>query len=141
MLSGALALSLLIIAALHVYWGLGGFWPATDSQSLARTVVGGPAGMQSPPAWACFGVGLVLAVAASLVLAFVGVFALPLPAAWLRWGMVALAAVFLLRGVGGYFMERWRPSMAGSPFVRLNKLIYSPLCLVLGVLAWALVRS
>lgn len=141
MLAMLLAAPLLLLAALHVYWGLGGFWPGKDPQSLACKVVGGPAGMPPPPAWACYGVAAALALAAGLVLAFVGVLALPLPAAWLRWGMGTLAAVFSLRGVGGYAMERLRPSMAGSPFVRLNKRIYSPLCIVLGLLAWALLRS
>ncbi|AZI41570.1 DUF3995 domain-containing protein [Deinococcus psychrotolerans] len=138
---GLLTLVLLSIASVHVYWGLGGVWPGKDPQSLARTVVGGPAGMSPPPAWACFGVALALALAAGMVLAFVDVLTLPLPTGWLRWGMVALAVVFLLRGVGGYFMERLRPSPVGSPFVRLNKRIYSPLCIVLGLLAWTLMRS
>ncbi|WP_163602926.1 DUF3995 domain-containing protein, partial [Klebsiella pneumoniae] len=31
---------LTIVAALHLYWGFGGLWPARDQLSLARTVVG-----------------------------------------------------------------------------------------------------
>lgn len=135
-----LSLVLLLIAGLHAYWGLGRFWPGKDPQSLTQKVVGGPAKIP-PPAWACYGVAAALAMAAGLVLAFVGVLALPLPAVWLRWGLVALAAILLLRGVGGYGMERLRPSPLGSPFVQLNYLVYSPLCIALGLLAWALVRS
>ncbi|TSA86760.1 DUF3995 domain-containing protein [Deinococcus detaillensis] len=98
---GLLTLVLLSISSVHVYWGFGGVWPGKDPQSLARTVVGGPVGMSPPPAWACFGVALALALAAGMVLAFVGVLTLPLPTGWLRWGMGALAVVFLLGGVGG----------------------------------------
>ena len=36
------AASLLAIAALHVYWAFGGYWPGHDARSLVVTVVGEP---------------------------------------------------------------------------------------------------
>jgi len=51
--AGALAaLAFVLIALLHAYWALGGDWPGRDRESLARTVVGGPAGMPFPGATA-----------------------------------------------------------------------------------------
>ncbi|GGR35728.1 DUF3995 domain-containing protein [Deinococcus ruber] len=133
------ALALGLIAGLHVYWGVGGVWPGRDAQSLARTVVGGPPGMKPPPLLACVAVAGLLLVAAGLLLMTGGVWATWLPTWLLRLGTAGVAAVLLLRGVAGYFMQRIRPAPAGTPFVRLNLLIYSPLCLLLGGLTvWAL---
>ena len=53
------------------------------------------------------------------------------------WDMLAAGAyfvvtlVFLGRGVAGYFPALWRRA-EGLPFHRLNRVFYSPLCLVIG---------
>ena len=45
-ISSLLAAAILVlIALLHVYWTMGGYFPAKDADSLAQTVVGGQAGM------------------------------------------------------------------------------------------------
>ena len=136
-----LALVLVALAALHIFWGLGGVWPGRTPGDLARRVVGGPPGMSAPPPWACYAVAALLLLGAWMPLAFIGFFSAPLPPTVILWGLYGMAGVFFLRGVLGYFMERWRPSTVGSPFVRLNRVVYSPLCLLLGLLAFLLVRA
>jgi hypothetical protein len=49
-------------------------------------------------------------------------------------------AVLVLRGLEGFVDVRLRPATVGSPFARLNVLIYSPLCLVLALLLGVAVR-
>lgn len=126
---------LIMIAALHIAWALGWKWPGHDEESLARLVVGGPSGMRFPSAAACGIVAVLLCVAATLVLGQQRILALPLPRWLVQLGTAGVAAVLGLRGIGGFFDQRLRPQIKGSPFVRLNLWLYSPLCLILAALA------
>ncbi|MBX9463314.1 MAG: DUF3995 domain-containing protein [Aquamicrobium sp.] len=125
------ALVLALLAALHVYWGLGGVWPGTDQKSCARAIAGfkGIDRMPSPPA--AFGVAAALAVAALIALALAGIVTLPLPAALIRLGGLGAALVFLGRGVVG-FTPVWRRITPEMPFARNDRLYFSPLCLLIG---------
>ncbi|MFC3723721.1 DUF3995 domain-containing protein [Neoaquamicrobium sediminum] len=125
------ALVLVLLAALHVYWGLGGVWPGTDQKSCARAIAGfkGIDRMPSPPA--AFGVAAALAVAALIALALAGIVTLPLPAALIRLGGLGAALVFLGRGIAG-FTPAWRRITPEMPFARNDRLYFSPLCLLIG---------
>lgn len=125
------ALVLVLLAALHVYWGLGGVWPGTDEKSCARAIAGfkGIDRMPSPPA--AFGVAAALAVAALIALALAGIVTLPLPAALIRLGGLGAALVFLGRGIAG-FTPAWRRITPEMPFARNDRLYFSPLCLLIG---------
>ncbi|MFC4639402.1 DUF3995 domain-containing protein [Deinococcus hohokamensis] len=119
-------LVLMGLALLHVAWGLGVVWPGRNPQDLAGKVVGSTEVGRMPLSFACF------AVAAGLSGAAVSLALLPhLGDGWplLRVMGFAVAAVFLLRGLLGYILPRL--TRTGLPFDRLNRLIYSPLCLAL----------
>ena len=122
------------ISLLHVYWGVGGRWPGSDEESLARTVVGGPEGMRMPSTLACHAVALVLATGTWVVLAAAGL----LPSLFsprLVQGLALLGAgILLLRGGGGFLDARFRPEIQGSRYARLNTRLFSPLCLGLSAL-------
>jgi hypothetical protein len=133
-----LATALTILAALHLYWAFGGFWPGRDAATLARTVVGSPVDGPMPSALACAGVAVVLMLASSIVLVRGGVLALPVPSALVRFAALAVAGVLTVRGVGGFLETRLRPVIIGSPYAQLNVALYSPLALVLGVATFAL---
>ncbi|MFZ1815261.1 MAG: DUF3995 domain-containing protein [Rhizobiaceae bacterium] len=64
-------------------------------------------------------------------------YTLPQGLVWL--GMIALGAVFLLRGVIGY-MPPFRARFSAQPFATLDKRFYSPLCLVIGAAYFLLLR-
>jgi len=124
-LAALLSLALMAIAAVHAYWGLGGVWPEKSAADLARAVVGdGRPRMPEPRT--CFVVAALLA----------GVGAWP----WLILarpdshfvvaGGIAIAAVFLLRGLAGY-NPRWRRRHSVEPFATRDRRLYSPLCMVL----------
>jgi len=127
------ATTLLALALLHAYWGLGGIWPGTTPNTLAAQVFGGPPGTPFPPAAACYVVTALLALAAWLVLTAAGVLpTLGLSAGLVRLGAFGVASVLLLRGGLGYVLPRL--TSENPTFARLNRLIYSPLCLGLGAL-------
>jgi hypothetical protein len=118
-----LTLILLAIAALHLMWAIGWWFPIRDEAALARAVVGTAGITRMPGAVAC----------ALVVVALLAVIAiLWWPQGWLRTtGLWGAAAVFLLRGAVAY-----TPLMDGAapeePFRSLNRRWYSPLILLIG---------
>ncbi|MFC3714049.1 DUF3995 domain-containing protein [Sphingoaurantiacus capsulatus] len=126
------------IAALHALWGIGVTFPAADRQSLALLVVGRP---QLPPPVACFVVASFVAALAVLPALALGWIAAP---AWLArlagWACWAAAALFVVRGIGGYLaaFERMFPL---EPFASFNRFAYSPLCLLLALLFVVVARA
>ena len=133
------ALLLALLAALHVYWGFGGRWPGSDERSLAETVVGVTPDGRMPGPGACFVVALLLAMAAALPLIVRSPLPLPLPLWMPRIALCVAAGVLTFRGLGGYLDRRLRPGIVGLPYDRLNRRVYSPLCLALaGLLAASL---
>jgi hypothetical protein len=131
-ISTILFVVLMVIAALHAYWGVGGLWPAASERELIDTVIGSPGFVRMPPAWMTFIVVALLLIAGALALSASGV--LPLGWEWLaRIGAGGVALVFLARGVSGY----WLPMRPGieltEPFATLDVTLYSPLCLALGL--------
>ena len=79
---------LLIACAVHAYWAAGGQWGAA-------TAYGSP---EVPPQAASAVVAILIAGAALLLLARIGLLAAPLPAWMLRAGTWVLVAVFALAG-------------------------------------------
>ncbi|ACO45862.1 DUF3995 domain-containing protein [Deinococcus deserti] len=118
---------MLMVAGLHVAWGVGVTWPGRDARDLAQKVVGGSEGDPMPSPLACYAVaGALLVAAAALVLTlFPHGFQPPL-----RLLGFVTAGVFLLRGALGYVLPRLADT--GQDFYRLNRVLYSPLCLALG---------
>ena len=114
---------LLAIAGLHVLWGLGSSFPFRDREELADSVVGTSA---VPPLLACFAVASALALAAVLVAGL-----LPLPGRLRALVLRVVASVLLTRGVSGALgrTSMLSPGSDSPTFKRLDKRIYSPLCL------------
>jgi hypothetical protein len=124
---------LVALAALHAWWGVGGRWPGHDEHSLVELVVGRTRSMRMPGLVACMLVASALLVAALLVAlqgkvisADVGVQAERL----VKSGFWIACAVFALRGLAGFIPPVFAYAH-GTPFARLNRLVYSPLCLLI----------
>ena len=125
-----LCLVLMIIAAIHFYWGMGGVWPAADEPGLERMVVGTQTN-RMPGRTITLLVAVCLIGAALVPLVFAGVIGLPLPQILLTLAMVALTGVFLGRGLLTY--SPLAAKMHGvEPFSRLDRAYYAPLCIALG---------
>jgi hypothetical protein len=123
--------TLIAIAAIHAYWGIGGRWPAATEKDLARTVVGRPGIMRMPSPTACFMVAALLGLVALWPLTAIGLVALPVPTRLVLAAGVGIAIAFILRGIAPY-ISAWRRIWPEQPFARLDQQIYGPLCLALG---------
>jgi hypothetical protein len=125
LLAAGLSTILVLIAAIHAYWGTGGTWPERDAADLARAVVG-DGRTRMPPPWLCFAVAAALLVVAAwpwmMLLA-------PDSEPALVFG-IAAAAIFFVRGSAGY-SPRWRQRFSTEPFATRDMRFYSPLCLAL----------
>lgn len=130
MIALAIAAVLLTTAALHVFWAVGGLWPARSEAELVRLVIGSDA-VKMPPRPVTFCVAMAIALAGLWPLAFVGYISWPLPERVLDIGMWGLSAVFLLRGAATYLSKAWR-SRTDMAFFSLNRRYFSPLILVIG---------
>jgi hypothetical protein len=124
-LSGPAAAVLAGIAALHVLWGTGAAWPASDRRELADVVAGTD---EMPGSSACFAVAAALVTAAA-VTAGAGAGRGPV-----RLARRGAAGVLLVRGVAGItgatgLLVPWAPSRR---FQALDRRWYGPLCLGLG---------
>jgi len=126
----AICLAILLLAAgFHFYWGLGGrvaldvALPQRDDDSpvIEMASVGAIA------------VGLVLALVLWLALGLVGMVHPPLPRSWLRAGGVLCAVIFVARALSWSRYVGLFKRVRTTRFARYDTLLYSPLCLVLGL--------
>jgi len=131
LLALVLAVLLLLIAALHAYWGLGGLWPGRDAADLAARVTGFAASEAAPPPGASFVVAALLAYCALVALILGGLVPSPMPFFLLGPSALIITLVFVSRGIAGY-TSAWRRLAPRQPFARLDRLFYSPLCLLIG---------
>ncbi|HHB83063.1 MAG TPA: DUF3995 domain-containing protein [Devosia sp.] len=125
-----IAAILFITALIHVGWGFGMLWPATDEQTLIKTVIGSPNITTMPS------LGLTLFVAAGIagagLCALWGarVINLPLPE-WMRLtSLVVLAVIFTVRGIMTY-LPIGPLSTSLEPFRTLDQTYFAPLILVI----------
>jgi hypothetical protein len=124
-----LAAALFALAGIHLYWGLGGRWPGHDEASMVEHVVGRTRGMRAPGLLASAAVALALAAGGALVLAVLK----PTPwDPWFRAGRWVLFMVFAARGLATYVPPVFRYA-EGTPFARLNRRAYGPLCLAIAL--------
>lgn len=134
-LSVALIAIFLALAALHLYWGVGGRWPGRDEDSLRLMVAGVKQGRMYG-FLPCAMVAMALSAAAAIVTArnsaiMDGEFAWVVVA-----GYSVLIAVFGLRGIAPYVSPVFEYAR-GTPFFALNRLYYAPLCLLIAAALFA----
>jgi len=121
---------LLFLAGLHVYWALGGAWgsAATIPTMNGRRTL-------NPSPLATYVVAFLLAAGAVTMCGGVGLFQTG-PLTWLfRLGTWCLFGVFLLRAFGNLKTFGLFKSVQGTQFAYWDTHLYSPLCLLLAMLA------
>jgi hypothetical protein len=132
--AAAASTALLVLSALHAAWGAGSAWPFPDRAALADAVIGAS---DVPGPAACFAVSGALAAASALVAGR------PARKPRLRRiGTGGVVAVLAARGGLG-LAGRTRlvsPSSQSGKFARLDRRVYSPLCLALAGLSALSVR-
>jgi hypothetical protein len=125
--AGLTSATLAGIAAIHVAWGLGSSVPFASREELADAVIGCPT---VPSPTACYAVALALFAASALVSDVpVG------PRRLRRLGRVVVGGTLAVRGFAGLCgrTDVLSPVSTSPRFRRLDRQIYSPLCVAL---AW-----
>ncbi len=128
-----LATALALLAALHLYWAAGGQW-GLDAAVPTEPKTGGQPTFRPGPL-ATLAVAVLLLAAALVALAAAGRIALPVPHGLVRFGIWALAVVFLVRAVGDFRYAGFFKRVRGTRFAEMDTKLYSPLCLALSALA------
>jgi hypothetical protein len=116
------------LGLVHVYWALGG-------RALKAAAIPHLEGRRAfnPSGLATFGVAIALLLAALLVALDADMLALsrPLPRGPINTFVYLLAFVFFARAVGDFRLVGFFKRVHGSPFARLDTLVFSPLCLAI----------
>ncbi|MBY0383733.1 DUF3995 domain-containing protein [bacterium] len=123
MLASLLIITFLIIALFHLYWGITG--PNPNSVTLPQ--IKGVAAF-IPSRLAGFGVALAFIIGAALIAMFVGAVDTPVSKQHLRWLLLFMSLIFLLRSIGDFRLVGFFKRIKSSPFARLDTLFFSPLC-------------
>lgn len=127
------ALILGLLAALHVYWGVGGKWGATTS--IPTDTHDRP--LFRPGKVACMVVALGLSAMALVEAATALHWDLNLPSGTQEWAAGAVAIIFLLRAVGDFCYVGIFKKIKNTAFARYDTRWYTPLCGYLGLsTAW-----
>jgi hypothetical protein len=127
-----------LIGLLHVYWALGGNWGADVALPTHGGLPSSPPRFTFHPTPAgTFIVALLLFAAAAVVLGQVGLIGDPAQPYHMVFqvGAWVLAALFLLRAIGEFRYVGFFKRVRGTEFARWDTWLFSPLCLVIAVLA------
>ncbi len=119
----------LFLAVIHIYWGLGGNWPAKSRTELLDIVVG--SGESFPSAFACYVIALALVSAGIIALISVRFISLPMLEPYISWGLAVISFVLGMRGIIGYLPSFEK--IATDRFNYYNKRFYNPLCIILSI--------
>lgn len=135
LLATLLCTVLAAIAALHVYWALGGRWgfeAALPQDANGQLVI-------YPGAMSC----LVVAVGSGGMAWFYGSMILPpvwnpLPSAWQPYVGWVIVAIFAIRGIGDVRYCGVTRQLKTTDFARRDRLYFTPLCWIIAALALGL---
>lgn len=130
----ALAVTLAVLGLWHVYWAFGG--------QAARAVViphadGRPA--IAPSVSATLLVAGALMTASLVILGHAGWLGGVAPRRSFRWATLAIAVAFLLRAIGEFRLIGFFKRVHNTGFAYWDTRLFSPLCLVVSVIAFLLV--
>ncbi len=114
------------LSVLHVYWAFGGKWGG--QVTIPLTEEGKPL-FQAGPA-ACLIVALALGAAGVLVAFPSDLIRAGVPAGVIQAGHWLLFAVFLLRSIGDFRYGGLFRRVRHTPFARYDRMLFTPLCLV-----------
>ncbi len=132
-----LALVFAVLAGLHVYWAGGGKW--AGAATLPKHADGRPLFQihGARGALACLIMAVGLGAFGHLCLAQVGLAPKLFLAGRIPLALLVISGIFALRSLGDFKYVGLFRRVHGTDFARLDRLVYTPLCLALTVgLAW-----
>lgn len=135
------ALAFLGLGLVHVFWAAGGklgFEAVVPTLPVAATAAGAGDAASARPAFtpsraATFGVAVGLIGIAVLVALRAGLVGTALQNGVLTAAIGLLAVLMFVRAVGDFRLVGFFKKVVGTPFARWDSLVYSPLCVLLGL--------
>jgi hypothetical protein len=124
------------IALLHIYWAMGGRrWADAVLPEMGHD--GKKLFVPGPIITLLVAVGLLLMAFFSLAAApfFAGI----VPTKWVVYGNAAIAAIFALRAMGDFRYAGFFKKIKHTPFAKNDSRYYSPLCVLIALLALVIV--
>ena len=131
-LAAAVCLALLSIAALHIAWGFGITFPATDEKTLIGLAIGETGRTATPTPLQCFAAAAAIAGSGILALLLIAIDWPPAPATVITSIGVIASVVFAVRGLAAY-LPAWRRRFAMEPFADLDRRYYGPFCCLVAI--------
>ncbi|TCC96977.1 DUF3995 domain-containing protein [Pedobacter hiemivivus] len=117
----------LLLSGIHIYWAFGGKWASTAVIPTKEDEVK----IAMPSAFGTLVVAAGLMGFGLLVLARSGLLDISLPNWLLKYGLWAIAGIFLLRAVGDFRYVGFFKKYKKTRFGRNDTKYYSPLCLAI----------
>jgi hypothetical protein len=117
-----------LLGVIHLYWAFGSphSYAATIPEIEGRRAF-------SPSRCATIAVALALFIAATLVAISGRLLEDPFPSAFVRVPTILLGVLLVARAIGDFRLLGFFKQKNTSRFARLDTMLYSPLCLALGV--------
>ena len=132
-LTSILALIFFALSALHFYWASGKPWGMASS--IPTTTTGKPLFTPGPGACALVGMGL-LGLGSFYVL-WSGLVPVILPGWIFTVGGIVVPSIFALRAVGEFRYVGFFKQIKGTRFATMDTRVYSPLCLTIAAMGFA----
>ena len=123
-----------LLAAIHLYWVIGG------GAGMDLTIPTDSNGRKlfRPGRMITLVVALGLLLFALCNLAFVGWLQIGLHPLYIRYGILVIAIIFLMRAIGDFRYIGLAKRHKQRPFARWDTRLYTPLCLALAITHWLL---
>jgi len=127
-----LTLVFILIALLHINWGLGGKWGLNGTLPIDRDRI---SNVRNPGPLAFVIVILGLLCMAGLCGIKAGLVNIPIPDIIDRYGLTMIATIFLLRVIGEFKYIGLFKKIKSTEFARKDTKYYIPLCLMIAIFA------
>jgi hypothetical protein len=126
-----LAVIFAILSFFHLYWAVGGRFGI----GAAIPTVGGKH-LLNPTPFGTILVAAALFAAMIVVLGRIKIWGAFLPSWIFYWGTWVIALLFLLRTIGDFRYVGFFKSVTDTNFARWDTILFSPLCLFIGIVAF-----
>lgn len=125
-----------LLSTLHFYWAVGGQWGY--DQVLPANEQG--VRLLNPTSVDSLIVGSMLLICGLFYLLYIGLLKVELPAWILSLGLWGIPIVFTLRAFGDFKYIGFFKKVKATEFAHMDTLFYSPLCLTVALIGFALIR-
>jgi hypothetical protein len=121
------------LSMFHLYWAAGG---TLGKRATVPEIAGKHAFNPSPVSTILVAIALLIAML--IILGRLGVLGKSVPQWVFRWGTWGISVLFFLRAVGEFKLVGFFKLVRDTEFARWDTWLFSPLCLVIAVIAFAL---